>query len=173
MYCQNCGKEINEKAVICVGCGVPVAGTESPFAAAKPAKQPTSADAKSPITKLEKAALWCGFVSKILLVFAAFFIFLSVFSAHTFSYFNKDFPTDTSFYVFLSNLQIYTSFSFGSTFLLTTVFFSSAAFAPAVASLVCTSIKLKSVRNLLNAILLLFISCAAEVLTLCALAGVL
>lgn len=24
MYCQNCGKEINEKAVVCIGCGAPV-----------------------------------------------------------------------------------------------------------------------------------------------------
>jgi TM2 domain-containing membrane protein YozV len=24
MYCTNCGKEINDKAVVCVGCGVPV-----------------------------------------------------------------------------------------------------------------------------------------------------
>ena len=24
MYCPNCGKEVNEKAVVCVGCGVPL-----------------------------------------------------------------------------------------------------------------------------------------------------
>ncbi|MBE6160115.1 MAG: hypothetical protein E7157_03620 [Lactobacillales bacterium] len=24
MYCPNCGKEVNEKAVVCVGCGVPI-----------------------------------------------------------------------------------------------------------------------------------------------------
>ena len=28
MFCQKCGKEINDEAVICVGCGCPVKGTE-------------------------------------------------------------------------------------------------------------------------------------------------
>ena len=30
MFCSNCGKEIDDKAVICPGCGVPVAGAQQP-----------------------------------------------------------------------------------------------------------------------------------------------
>lgn len=29
MYCQKCGKEINDEAVICVGCGCPVKSKEA------------------------------------------------------------------------------------------------------------------------------------------------
>lgn len=27
-FCSNCGKEIDDRAVICPGCGVPVAGAQ-------------------------------------------------------------------------------------------------------------------------------------------------
>ncbi len=30
MYCKNCGKEINDKAVICVNCGVPTGVSVNP-----------------------------------------------------------------------------------------------------------------------------------------------
>lgn len=29
-FCSNCGKEIDDRAVICPGCGVPVAGAQQP-----------------------------------------------------------------------------------------------------------------------------------------------
>ena len=30
-FCTNCGKEIDDRAVICPGCGVPVAGAQQPY----------------------------------------------------------------------------------------------------------------------------------------------
>jgi len=40
MFCRTCGKEINDKAVICVGCGVPV---ETPQASSVSDKNFTTA----------------------------------------------------------------------------------------------------------------------------------
>jgi hypothetical protein len=36
MYCRFCGKEINDKAVVCTGCGQPVENTESKILAGEP-----------------------------------------------------------------------------------------------------------------------------------------
>lgn len=30
-FCINCGKEIDDRAVVCPGCGVPVAGAQQPY----------------------------------------------------------------------------------------------------------------------------------------------
>ena len=30
-FCSNCGKEIDDRAVICPGCGVPVPGAQQPY----------------------------------------------------------------------------------------------------------------------------------------------
>lgn len=42
MYCTNCGKEVNDNAVICVNCGVPVRGAYNPYASQPPYAQPFS-----------------------------------------------------------------------------------------------------------------------------------
>ena len=36
MYCPNCGKKVDEKAVICVGCGVMLNNNAAPVASTKP-----------------------------------------------------------------------------------------------------------------------------------------
>ena len=35
MFCRNCGKEVSEKAVVCVGCGVGIERADSPIKAKK------------------------------------------------------------------------------------------------------------------------------------------
>ena len=61
MYCRNCGKEINDRAAICLSCGAFV-GNDPTFIRNNPIK--TEKDIKEE-TMLTKTAMWFAFVAKI------------------------------------------------------------------------------------------------------------
>ena len=142
MYCSNCGKEINEKAVVCIGCGVPVVSSVS----TKPLKlkSPQNENAKE-MTSLEKAAFWCGWAAKVLLIAAGTCLLYAILTAAPYVSIS---PNATQYYNAIGRLYfdtIPTLLSF--TFLIT-------AFLTAVASLVCICVKGKDIKALFNSILL-------------------
>ena len=75
-YCSNCGEQMDEKAVICVKCGVPVSGestvTQSTTSQSAPKKGNGAATAS---LVLGIIGLICGVISVIIAVVLAIFVF--------------------------------------------------------------------------------------------------
>lgn len=75
-YCSNCGEKMDEKAVICVKCGVPVSGesTVTQSTTSQPAPKKGNGAATASLV-LGIIGLICGVISVIIAVVLAFFVF--------------------------------------------------------------------------------------------------
>ena len=70
MFCQNCGQEVNEKAVVCVKCGCPI----TPYQVQK--EEPTTIKKEEPTTTNEKPTLSFSVISIIIALFVGIFSLL-------------------------------------------------------------------------------------------------
>ena len=70
MFCQNCGQEVNEKAVVCIKCGCPISSYQPPK------EEPNTVKNEEPTTTNEKPTLSFSVLSIIIALFVGLFSLL-------------------------------------------------------------------------------------------------